>query len=226
LNGRTVVVTGGAGALGEAVLDELLNNGAICHVLDRQPMAASRSAHLGHVKVVVHPEVSVTDEAQVVAAYDKIGEIDASIHLVGGFAMGAITDTSANDARRLIELNYISSFLCSREAVRHMGSGGRIVNVVARPALTPCGGMIAYSASKAAVASLTQSLACEVRAQGILVNAVAPSLFDTPANREAMPAADHSAWPKPSELARAIAFLASADNALTSGALIPVYGRA
>jgi NAD(P)-dependent dehydrogenase (short-subunit alcohol dehydrogenase family) len=86
--------------------------------------------------------------------------------------------------------------------------------------------MTAYVASKAGVAAMTQALAAELTRDRILVNAVLPSVIDTPANRAAMPDADHAAWPKPAELAEAIAFLASSENALTSGALVPVYGRA
>ena len=105
--------------------------------------------------------------------------------------------------------------------------GGRIVNVTARPGLEWRGGagMAAYTASKAAVAALTVALAEDVVKQGILVNAVAPSILDTPANRKAMPQADHAAWPKVEEVARTILFLASPDNKVTRGAVVPVYGR-
>jgi NAD(P)-dependent dehydrogenase (short-subunit alcohol dehydrogenase family) len=104
--------------------------------------------------------------------------------------------------------------------------GGRIVNVAARPALAPVGGMVAYAASKAAVASITQSLGVELMEEGILVNAIVPSIIDTPANRTSMPKANFTRWPRPAELAAAIGFLASPDNTLTSGALVPVYGKA
>ncbi len=85
--------------------------------------------------------------------------------------------------------------------------------------------MVAYSTSKAGVASLTQCLAEELAPDGIWVNAVVPSIMDTPANRAAMPGADHSAWPSVGDVAHTIAFLASPDNAVTRGALVPVYGR-
>ena len=85
--------------------------------------------------------------------------------------------------------------------------------------------MAPYAASKAAVAAFTQSLAAEVAGRDILVNAVAPSIIDTPANRAAMPKADHTAWPKPEEIAATILFLASPDNKVTTGAVIPVPGR-
>jgi NAD(P)-dependent dehydrogenase (short-subunit alcohol dehydrogenase family) len=106
--------------------------------------------------------------------------------------------------------------------------GGRIVNVAARPALEWRQGanMVAYTASKAAVAALTVALAEEVARQDILVNAIAPSIMDTPANRKSMPKADHAAWPKVEDVAHTILFLASPDNTVTRGAVVPVYGRA
>src|ERR1700757_2985242 len=130
-----------------------------------------------------------------------------------------------------LDMNFITCFLCCRAAVNafaRAGEGGRIVNVAARPALEWRGGagMSAYTASKAAVAALTVALAEEVAKTGILVNAVAPSIIDTPANRHAMPKVDHESWPKPEELAQTILFLASPDNKVTRGAVVPVYGKA
>lgn len=111
--------------------------------------------------------------------------------------------------------------------MRRAGQGGRIVNVTARPGIEPRhgGGMTAYVASKAAVAAFTQALAAEVIGDGILVNAVAPGTLDTPANRAAMPKADPAKWAKPEEVAATILYLASPDNRVTSGAIVPVYGR-
>jgi NAD(P)-dependent dehydrogenase (short-subunit alcohol dehydrogenase family) len=106
-------------------------------------------------------------------------------------------------------------------------AGGRIVNVAARPALEWRGGagLTAYAASKAAVAALTVALAEEVVKDNILVNAVAPSILDTPANRKAMPKADYALWPKVEDVAQTILFLASPANTVTRGAVVPVYGR-
>jgi len=101
---------------------------------------------------------------------------------------------------------------------------GWIVNISARPAVLPSGGMCAYAASKAAVANLTQSLAAEVLSDGIMVNAVLPSIMDTPSNRAAMPKAEHAKWPRVDDVAAVIRALASPSNVLTSGALVPVYG--
>src|SRR5690349_4411834 len=128
-------------------------------------------------------------------------------------------------------MNFVTAFLCCRAAASSMlrsGAGGRIVNIAARPALEwrSGAGMAAYTASKAAVAALTVALAEEVAADGILVNAVAPSIMDTRANREAMPKSDHWRWPKVEEVAATILFLASPENRVTRGAVVPVYGKA
>jgi NAD(P)-dependent dehydrogenase (short-subunit alcohol dehydrogenase family) len=211
-----VVVTGGAGALGRTVVDTLRGAGAICHVMDQGDAAGGGG-------------VDLTDEDAVTRAYGALPPIWASIQLAGGFAMAPVVDTRLADLRAMHELNGVTCFLACREAVRSMrrgGRGGRIVNVAARPALVPAGGMIAYSASKAAVASITQSLAVEVAADRILVNAIAPSIIDTPANRRAMPSADFAKWPKAAAVAEAIAWLASPRNTLTSGVVLPVYGEA
>src|SRR5207253_859201 len=143
----------------------------------------------------------------------------------------AVAETGKAALMQQLDMNFLTCFLCCRAAVNAMtrtGAGGRIVNVAARPALEwrSGAGMTAYTASKAAVAALTVALAEEVAKDGILVNAVAPSIMDTPANRQAMPKADHAGWPKVEEVAATIAFLASPDNRVTRGGVVPVYGRA
>jgi NAD(P)-dependent dehydrogenase (short-subunit alcohol dehydrogenase family) len=140
-----------------------------------------------------------------------------------------VADTTKSDLMAQVDINFVTAFLCCAAAVRTMtrtGAGGRIVNVATRPALEwrLGAGMAAYTASKAAVAALTAALAEEVVKQGILVNAIAPSTMDTPANRKAMPKADHAAWAKVEEVAETILFLASPDNRVTRGAVVPVYG--
>jgi NAD(P)-dependent dehydrogenase (short-subunit alcohol dehydrogenase family) len=171
---------------------------------------------------------SLTDEAAVARLYQPISLLWASIHLAGGFAASALRETSAATMRAQIDMNLVSCLLCCRAAVIAMaGAGGRIVNVAARPALEwrSGAGMTAYAASKAAVAALTAALAEEIAKDGILVNAVAPSIMDTPANRKAMPKADYDLWPKVEEVAATIMFLASPANRVTRGAVVPVYGR-
>jgi NAD(P)-dependent dehydrogenase (short-subunit alcohol dehydrogenase family) len=219
-----VVVTGGTGALGAAVVEALLARGATVHL---PIMEAALPAHLPwRDRVHAVPGVSLEREDDVVTFYAALPALWASIHLVGGFAMAPVTETSLADFEKQWRLNTATCFLACREAVRAMKSGGRIVNVAARPAVTPTAGMIAYATAKAGVAALTQALAAEVLPQGILANAVLPSVIDSPANRAAMPKADHASWPKPAQIAETIAFLASEQNALTTGTLVPVYGRA
>ena len=224
---RDVVVTGGTGALGTAVVAALLDQGATCHIPVFDPAEKARAAFADHANVAFTDAVDLADEAQVEAFYATTGTLWASIHIAGGFAMAPITETSLADFQAQLDLNLTTAFLCCREAVRRQPTGGRIVNVAARPALEPRtgAGMVAYTASKAAVAALTQALAEEVAGKDIWVNAIAPSILDTPANRAAMPNADHAGWPKVAAVAETIVFLASPQNATTRGALVPVYGR-
>lgn len=226
LDGRTVVVTGGTGVLGRAVVERLLQEGAAPVVTFRAGGESPDASFAGRVKTHA---VDLTEEASVTQLFADVGPVWASVHLAGAFAMAPIDRTTAADFRRMFDANAMTCFLCCREAIRAMrrtSGGGRIVNVAARPAVIPTGGMVAYATSKAAVASITQSLAEEVKAEGILLNAVLPSTMDTPANRAAMPNADFTKWPKVEQVAEAIAFLTRPANALTSGALVPVYGRA
>ena len=223
---RTVVVTGGTGALGRAVVDLLLAEGARCIVPYVIEAEAASFPYKDHTTVIGPCEL--TDEAQVAQLYEKAGTIWASVHIAGGFEMGPLAEMGKAGLLHMLNMNLVSCYLCCRAALARFGSeGGRIVNVAARPALEPRrgAGMIAYTASKAAVAALTQALAAEVAGGKVLVNAIAPSIIDTPSNRAAMPAADHAIWPKPEEIAPTIAFLASPDNVVTTGAIVPVPGR-
>jgi len=218
-----VVITGGTGALGSAVVARLLADGVRCHVTYVDEREINGFAHTNAVDL---QRVDVLDATAVEAFYAGLPQLNGSIHLVGGFAMQAIEHTSLEDFERMFRLNAVSAFLCCKAAIARMrGHGGRIVNVAARPVVVPTAGMVAYATAKSAVAALTSALSAEVAAEGVYVNAVLPSIMDTPANRRAMPDADVSKWPKVEEVAEAIAFLVSARNALTSGALLPVYGR-
>jgi NAD(P)-dependent dehydrogenase (short-subunit alcohol dehydrogenase family) len=227
---RHVVVTGGTGALGSAMVDVLIKAGAVCHVpyIDRNE--AERFAFRDHPQVKLVADIELTEEAAVAKLYSGVPKLWASIHIAGGFAMSPVADTTKSDLMKQLEMNFVTAFLCCRAAVRAMtatGAGGRIVNVATRPALEwrAGAGMVAYTASKAAVAALTIALAEEVVKAGILVNAIAPSTMDTAANRRAMPKADHAAWAKVEEVATTILFLASPENHVTRGAVVPVYGR-
>jgi NAD(P)-dependent dehydrogenase (short-subunit alcohol dehydrogenase family) len=228
--GRSVVITGGTGALGAAVVEAFLAAGAHCHVPYRVEAEAQTFPHRGRDGVVLHPQIDLADEAAVGRLYEAVPGPWASVHLAGGFAAGTVAAAGKAVLARQFETNAVTCYLCCRAAILAMidsPEGGRIVNVAARPALEwrSGAGMAAYTASKAAVAALTVALAEEVAKQGILINAVAPSILDTPANRKAMAQADHTNWPKVEEVARTILFLASPDNKVTRGAVVPVYGR-
>ncbi len=228
LAGRHVVVTGGAGALGSAVVSRFLDLGATVFVPCASQAELERFALRTKPNVHCAAPIDLTDEKQTALFFEGLPSLWASVHLAGGFAMANIADTPLSELQRLMNLNAGTCFASCRAAVakiREGGEGGRIVNVAAKPAIAPVGGMVAYAASKAAVASITQCLAEELKDEAIWVNAVLPSIMDTPANRAAMPKADHASWPKVSEVADAIAFLASPRNALTRGALVPVFGR-
>jgi len=224
---RHVVVTGGTGALGGAVVQALVTAGAVCHVPYVVAAEAEHFSLRDHAQVKLMAGIDLTDEAAVARLYQSAGNLWASIHLAGGFTMSAVGATSKADLMKQVDMNFVTAFLCCRAAVNAMRAGGRIVNVAARPALEwrSGSGMAAYTASKAAVAALTAALAEEVAKSGILVNAVAPSIMDTPANRAAIPQADFAAWPKVEEVAATIVFLASPDNKVTRGGIVPVYGR-
>jgi NAD(P)-dependent dehydrogenase (short-subunit alcohol dehydrogenase family) len=223
-----VVISGGTGGLGASVVEAFLARGAEVHLPILEAELPAHLAWRGDARVHA-AKLSLDDELQVTAFYATLPELWASIHLVGGFTMAKVEDTSLADFEKQWRMNAVTCFLGCREAVktiRKTGKGGRIVNVAARPAVTPVAGMIAYAASKATVASITQSLAAEVLHDNILVNAVLPSTIDTPANRKSQPNADHSKWPTPAQIAETIMFLASEHNAVTTGTLVPVYGRA
>jgi NAD(P)-dependent dehydrogenase (short-subunit alcohol dehydrogenase family) len=228
---RHVVVTGGTGALGTAVVGELLASGAICHVPYYVEAEEQHFAHRGHPRVKLIGNANLGSQTVVTRIYDSVPKLWASIHLAGGYASWPIAETDETQLMGMVRNNLLSCFLCCAAAVgaiRRAGGGGRIVNIAARPALEPRtgAGSVGYTVSKAGVAALTQSLAAEVVKEDILVNAIAPSTLDTEANRQAMPRADHTAWPKPAEVASIICNLAAPSNRVTTGAVIPVYGRA
>jgi len=227
---RQVVVTGGTGALGMAVVSALLEAGATCHLPYRKESELARFAKADKARLKLAPVADLADEAAVAKFYESLPGLWASIHVAGGFAFAPIADSPKTLLMDQLNMNLVSCYLCCRAAVARMVSGkqgGRIVNIAARAAQEWRMGakMTAYTASKAGVAALSAALAEEVAGEGILVNAVAPSIMDTPANRKDMPKADFSAWVAPADLAKAMLFLASDDARAITGALLPVTGK-
>ncbi|MGM0586895.1 MAG: SDR family NAD(P)-dependent oxidoreductase [Bacteroidota bacterium] len=236
MKNRTIIVTGGAGGLGSAVVERMLRTGAHVAVpcFNQQEWEQFELGKRDGVHTRVN--VDLTDEEQTQSFFDwtveEIGPLWGSVHIAGGFGMGPIEKKGKNMLLKQLNLNTITCYNSCRAAIQRMREngldGGRIVNIAARPALEPRQGanMAAYTASKSAVAALTEALAEEVVSENILINAVAPSTIDTEANRKGMPDADFSKWVKPVHIAEQIYNLISPDNKVTRGAIIPVYGKA
>ena len=221
---RAIVVTGGRGALGQAVVDAALAAGLQVASIDHADGDAARDG------VLEIGGVDLTDASQAQAAVDRaaerFGALDALINVAGGFVWKPVeADSSAWD--RMHALNVSTAVNASRAALPHLKASpeGRIVNIGANGALKAGAGMGAYAAAKSGVHRLTEALAEELKTTSVTVNAVLPSIIDTPANRKDMPDADPSAWVAPADLAAVILFLASPDSRAVTGALIPVTGR-
>lgn len=232
LDGKVAIITGGTGALGRVVTAAFIAAGArvtVTYVHDAELPgfeAAMPTARPETAKVDLTSRPAIEGlVARVLAAH---GRVDVLLNLAGGFTAGAIIETAEHDLDGLFAMNAKTAFLCTQAVLPAMirQRYGRIVNVTSRPALVGGAGVAAYAMAKAAVAALTRAAADETRDHGITVNAIAPSAIDTPANRAAMPKADPARWVKPEEIAATLVFLASDAAAATSGAIIPVYGRA
>lgn len=227
LDSRIIVVTGGFGTLGRAVAQRLQADGARVALLDRAPAPASG---LPAVALALGG-VELADEQACQAAYGQVrealGGIDGVVNVAGGFTWETVESGALASWDRMYDTNLRTAVASCRAALPHLlaRGAGRIVNVGAAAAHKAGTGMGAYAASKAGVARLTEALAEELKDRGITVNAVLPSIIDTPANRADMPDADASRWVAPSQLAAVIAFLLSGDAAALTGACIPVNGR-
>ena len=224
----TVVVTGAFGALGRAVAKAAAEAGARVVGVDLAPVPDASTLGFGADALLIGG-VDLTDADAAAAAMGKAadhsGRIDALLNLAGGFQWRTLAEGELEDWDRLYRMNVRSTAAACRAALPHLlaGTDGAIVNVGANAALKAAAGMGPYAASKAGVHRLTESLAEELRGK-VRVNAVMPSVIDTPANRKDMPDADTSAWIAPSDLAAVILFLASDAARAVTGALLPVTG--
>jgi NAD(P)-dependent dehydrogenase (short-subunit alcohol dehydrogenase family) len=228
---QTALITGGTGGLGVAVVDRFLADGwrvAVPWVaekeLDRLP--PRDGLELVRADLFDHGDARSVVEA---AGRDAESPLRAVVNLVGGFAAGPrVHETPIEDFEAQFRLNLRPTYLVTQAALPALieSGGGSVVCVSTRAALQPFSGAAGYAASKAALLTFVKALAVEYRDEGVRANAVLPSVIDTPANRASMPDADHSKWVRPEEIAGVIAFLCSPESAPTSGAAIPVYGRA
>jgi len=228
---RTALITGGTGGLGVAVVERFLADGwkvvvPWVHERERQRLPARPGLTLFEADLLDPGSAAAAVDA---AAGDAGAALGALVNLVGGFASGPrVHETPVEDFEAQFRLNLRPAYLCAQVALPHLidAGDGAIVCVSTRAALEPFSGAAGYISSKAAVLAFVKALAVEYRDDGVRANAVLPSVIDTPGNRASMPDADHSEWVDPAAIAGVIAFLCSADSAPTSGAAIPVYGRA
>ena len=233
LTGKVAIVTGAAGNLGGAVCKAFAQRGVRIALVDLEENALESarkrlpadSGAAGFAADLIDPG-SVADMVTRVKA--RFGRVDILTNIAGGFTMGPpLHETADKDWEFMMDLNARTVFNACRAVVPLLleRGGGKIVNVSARAATGGKGHMSPYCASKAAVISLTESLAAEHKDTGINVNCILPGTVDTPQNRAAMPDADFSRWVPVAALADVILFLASDDARCVTGAAIPVYGR-
>lgn len=218
---KIVIVAGGFGVLGRAVVTELVRRGFVIAAVDMAPAPADFAGALAIGGVDLADDRSVETAYATVA--ERLGAVDALVNVAGGFTWELVNGGSLESWDRMYRMNLRTAAASTRAALPHLsGNGGAIVNVGAAGAARPGAGMAPYAASKAGVRALTESLADELRARKIRVNAVLPTIIDTPANRGDMPDADRSAWVRPEAAARVIAFLISDDAGAITGASVPL----
>lgn len=222
MQGKVVVVTGAFGILGRAAVARAKELGATVAQIDFAPApAGADDLTQGGV------DLSKADAAAkaIGAVKAKAGRIDALLNIAGGFVWTTVADTDEAVWQRMFTLNLQTAVNACRAAAPHLAeTSGAIVNVGAASAVKAAAGMSPYAASKAGVHKLTESLAEELKGK-VRVNAVLPSIIDTPTNRADMPSADFASWVRPAELANVLLFLASDEASAVTGALMPVTGR-
>ncbi len=228
---RTAIVTGGTGGLGSAVVARLLESGwrvVVPWILEHELARVQDHESIELIQADLFKPEAVSEV--IGAATGQAGApLRGVVNLVGGFAVGGrVHETPIEEFEAQFHLNLRPTYLVTQAAVPHLieAGGGSVVCVGTRAALRPFPGAAGYIASKAGVIAFAGAVAAEYKDDFVRCNAILPSVIDTPANRESMPKADHGKWVKPAEIAGVIAFLLSDDSAPTSGAAIPVYGRA
>jgi NAD(P)-dependent dehydrogenase (short-subunit alcohol dehydrogenase family) len=228
---RTVIVTGGTGGLGAPVVQAFLDTGwravvpwVVQHELERLPEREG----LELVQADLFDPSAVGGVVDAATGFAG-APLRAVVNLVGGFsAPGKVADTPIEDFEKQFRLNLRPLYLVAAASIPHLAArgGGTLVAVSTRAALRPFAGAAGYCASKAAVLAFVGCLDAEYRDDGVRVNAILPSVIDTPGNRASQPDADASKWVKPDQIAQTILFLSTDASSATSGAAVPVYGRA
>jgi len=218
---RKILITGASGGLGLAVIEKFAQNGdavVAVHSPRETPLAVSG---------VEWVSADLTKKTEVDKIFEKFDGLDAVVHCAGGFRFGMIDSISESDFRFLNSLNFESAFFVARAAVPEIRKrgGGSMLFISSLATQAPSAGMSAYAATKAAVNGMVLSLATELKKEGIRVNAVLPSIIDTPANRSAMPGSDPSTWVSTRDLAQILYRLTLDESKSITGALIPVPGR-
>lgn len=231
MTGARMIVSGGSGALGRAVVAALLHDGARVAVPYRQAAAwdALRASHPTDCLWGASADLADPTAAGrfVEQAVGWLGRLDGVAALAGAYAgAGPLEQAPESEWEHMLRANLQTTWALARAALPHLlEHGGSIVTVGSRAVETLRAGAAAYAVSKAGVHALTRALAVENQARGVRVNCVVPGVIDTPENRRAMPRADHSRWPAPEEIARVVLFLLSPASAPVTGALVPVPGR-
>jgi NAD(P)-dependent dehydrogenase (short-subunit alcohol dehydrogenase family) len=220
MTGRTVLVFGAGGALGAGVAASFAAAGASVVGVDKAEPASERQ-----LAGVSYRVANVFSDEAVRALFDSVPAPWAIANTVGGFAPNRpFAELDPAELATQIELNLVSAAIITKHALRAMQQvgAGRIVHTASRAGVVSKGSGFAYSVSKLGVLHLVHMAADEVRGTGITVNCVVPSIIDTPANRVAMPSANHEAWPKVPDVARTYVYLAAPASGLINGAAVPV----
>jgi NAD(P)-dependent dehydrogenase (short-subunit alcohol dehydrogenase family) len=231
VQGKTIVVTGGLGALGSIVAETAAKRGAAVALLDYASTVPAGVAERLGANTLLIGRVDLTSvaaaETAMASVKSKFGRIDGLLNIAGGFQWDMIADGKLDSWDRMYAINLKTALNACKAVLPYLleSGAGRIINVGAQSALHATSGMGPYAASKSAVHRLTESLADELKLKGVTVNAVLPSTIDTAQNRRDMPQADFSRWVAPADLAAVILFLASDEARAVTGALIPVSGR-
>ena len=223
---KILVVTGGFGVLGHAVAEAALAAGAFVALPGRE----QESKIPARDRLLVLGGVDLADFSAAKQAFDTVatrfGRIDALANVAGGFRWQTLGDGDLAGWTDMFRINLLTAATATKAALPYLrASQGAIVNVASAPAKKAGAGMGAYAASKAGVLRLTESLAEEEKNAGVRINAVLPTIIDTPRNRADMPKADFSHWVKPEEIAKAILFLLSSDANAITGAELLISGR-